>query len=380
MPQLTPAQLKSLRDLMANAFAGPSASLQLFNFMYFDVEVPPSDFVTEGAPLALLVGAALAKLNGENKVGRLLDALEQRLPERVDLLTLITQLRPQLGPPSGSEAAARMRQLEAAGLLLDGLAFINRNRLREILGELCDLAGTARVGVITGASLCGKTWSQHLIKAHCRATGRVKPLFLDMERIQPGNDPVIVWSELLRRLIPGNPLPGPPVEDTKRGQYAMRLAEEVCACWDAWEDPRAEQKPLPLVVFDHLEKNAAAAVGPAIVDFAEALALAAVERRFDGARVLLLGFPRAFVGALVMQDAIVAPRESVEPLSDAEIARYLDDVGQVIGRGAPPLIAQQASLLLAEAYAKLRTEERRQALVVMSNTIGAHVATLAKAV
>ena len=79
MSQLTPAQLKSLRDLMADAFTGANYSLRLVDFMYFDVGVPPSDYVTEGAPLTLLIGAALVKLNGENKVGRLLDALEQRL-------------------------------------------------------------------------------------------------------------------------------------------------------------------------------------------------------------------------------------------------------------------------------------------------------------
>jgi hypothetical protein len=156
------------------------------------------------------------------------------------------------------------------------------------------------------------------------------------------------------------PPPEPPPADTKGGQYVQRLVDEVSEAWEAWEPPGLEEKPWLLVVFDHLEKNAAPAVGPAVVDFAEALAMAAVERRMAGGRVLLLGFPRGFSPASqTLSVELLAPREDVSPLTLSEVKTYLTQVGAAIGRGAPPEIEAAAESALEQADAKLISEERR---------------------
>jgi hypothetical protein len=198
--------------------------------------------------------------------------------------------------------------------------------------------------------------------------------------LQPGTDPRIVWTALMKQLLYPRTPPDPPAEDTKGGQYVKRLVDEVSNAWDAWEAPGLEEKPWLLVVFDHLEKKAAPAVGPAVVDFAEALAMAAVQRGLEGGRVLLLGFPRGF--SLTSQELRVdelAPREEISPLTLKELTRYLTDVGVAIGRGAPQEVEAAAGLALREAEAKSIPEERRAALTKMSATIGRHVSVLARA-
>jgi hypothetical protein len=135
-----------------------------------------------------------------------------------------------------------------------------------------------------------------------------------------------------------------------------------------------------LIVFDHLDKSAAAAVGPAVVDFAEALALAAVKRRLEGGRVLLLGFPRGFSPPsqeLTVEE--MAPREELNRLTPDEVKAYLAQVGTVIGWGATPETEAAASQALRDAEAKTAPEERRAALTKMSATISRHVRALVRA-
>ena len=138
------------------------------------------------APFPLQVSDVLVALN-VNRALDLLDALERTQPV---LVPVITQLRAPL-PDNGSEAADRLRALQKAYLLLDGLPFINRSRLREILAELLDAANPARVGVVAGAELAGKSWSLHLIRAYCNdmQDPKVHLILIDLERLQPGNDP-----------------------------------------------------------------------------------------------------------------------------------------------------------------------------------------------
>lgn len=375
--RLSGQQIRALRIEMAKVFAGPGPERQLWLLLYEELDVQLSDIASANGSFQNTLTEALARLNSVNRIPALMNVLEARYPDAINLHQVIAELR-RATQPSGPCAAARLHALEQAFLLLDGVPFINRSRLRQLLPEILDPSSTARVGVIKGTSLAGKTWSRHLILAYCRAAAQVRPLVLDMERIQPGNDPVIVWTELLRRLMPGRPQPAPPAPDTKGGLYILRLVEDVCTYWDAWKDPEFDEKPWPLIVFDHLEKHATAAVGPAVVDFAEALAVAAVERDFKDARVLLLGFPRTFTAKPELNANEVAPHEIITPLTCAEIKRYLDEVGKAIGRGPPSIIAEAAEKALQEVDTKIKLEERRMALSILSAKIARDVSVLAK--
>jgi hypothetical protein len=101
----------------------------------------------------------------------------------------------------------------------------------------------------------------------------------------------------MKKMLNLQTAPAAPPKDTKGGQYVQRLVLDALTAWNTWVPPNEEEKPWLLVVFDHLDKNAAAAVGPAVVDFAEALASAAVDPPLERVRVLLLGFPRTFTPA-----------------------------------------------------------------------------------
>jgi hypothetical protein len=208
---------------------------------------------------------------------------------------------------------------------------------------------------------------------------RVHLVLIDLERLQPGNDPAIVWSDLMQKMLRLHTAPAALPVDTKGGQYVQRLVDEACKAWDALESPSLDEKPWVLIVFDHLEKNASPAVGPAVVDFAEAVAMAAIERRLEGGRVLLLGFPRGFTPTATLNEEVIAPREHVSPLTLSEVKTYFAQVAATIGRGPPPEIEAAAESALRQAEAKSRPEERRVALTAMSATIGRHVGVLARA-
>lgn len=376
MFQLTGFQIATLRQEIESVYTGQWRTALFAQFLSDRLGEDLFSFTSNQAPFPVQVFEALVGLN-KTRALDLLDALEKAHPP---LTPVIAALRGPL--PLDGAAEARLRALQGDYLVLDGLPFINRSRLRDMLVDLFDAVHPARVGVVTGVPLSGKTWSLHLIRAYCQARQqpKVRCIELDLERLQPGNDPVVVWTELMRRLLHPQPPPAPPPADTKGGQYVQRLVDEVSKAWEAWEAPGLEEKPWLLVVFDHLEKHAAPAVGPAIVDFAEALAMAAVERRLQGGRVLLLGFPRGFTPTSEeFKVAELVPREDVSPLTLDEVKRYLQDVGVAIGRGAPPEVEAAAALALREAEATSIPGERRAALLRMSATIARHVSVLARA-
>jgi hypothetical protein len=382
--EMSGIQRGRLRVAIQIVYQGPNAADLFWQFLLEQLDVDLFDLTSAKVEFPLQITEALAKLNASGKAAELLDRLEQAHPQAGSLLQVISQLRAEARPVQASaEAEARLRALEGDYLLLDGLPFINRSRLRSMLDDLFDPANPARVGIVAGTALSGKTWSLHLIRAYCKA--RLKPkvrrIFLDLERLQPENDPLVVWTELMTQLCRPQPPPAAPPADTKGGQYVQRLVDEVSKAWEAWEAPGLDEKPWLLVVFDHIEKKAAPAVGPMVVDFAEALAMAAVERQLEGGRVLLLGFPRGFSPKLQgLHVAQLAPREDISPLTLAEVKGYLRDVGKAIGRGAPPEVEAAADSALREAEATSLPEERRAVLLKMSATIGSHVSVLARAI
>jgi hypothetical protein len=382
MFRLNGNQVRRLRMAIQAVYQGPNPQLLFWQFLFERLDVQLSD-LTSAATFPLQISEALVKLSALERTLELLAALEQEYSHAAPLLVVIGQLRAEAGPTlADAGAEARLRALKDEYLLLDGLPFINRTRLRQILVALLDTANPARVGVVAGAALSGKSWSLHLVRAYCKAMQqpKVRRIFLDLERLQPGNDPLVVWTALMTQLSSPRAPPPPPPADTKGGQYVQRLVDEVSKAWEAWEAPGLEEKPWLLVVFDHLEKNASPAVGPAVVDFAEALAMAAVEGRLEGGRVLLLGFPRGFSPtSQTLSVGLLAPREEVSPLTLGEVKDYLADVGAAIGRGAPPDIEAAAEAGLREADAKTIPEERRVALTALSATIGHHVSVLARA-
>jgi hypothetical protein len=385
MFRLDGPQVRRLRVAVQAAYQGELPGRRFGQFVYELCNIQLSDLTVDTAEFPLQLSEALTKLNAQGLALKLLDGLEQEFPQAADLLQVIIALRAEsnLIIPD-ADAIARLKSLEKAHLLLDGLPFINRSRLREMMTELMDSFSPARVGVVAGGTLSGKSWSLHLIRASCKAMQqpKVRSIVLDLELLQPGNDPVIVWADLMRQLL-ARPSPDPPPVDTKGGQYVDRLVTEVCRAWETCASPDSEEeKPWLLIVFDHLDKGAAAAVGPAVVDFAEALALAAVKpaRRLEGGRVLLLGFPRGFSPPsqeLTVEE--MAPREELNRLTLDEVKRYLAEVGTVIGRGATPETEAAASQALRDAEAKTAPEERRAALTKMSATISRHVRAMVRA-
>jgi hypothetical protein len=371
MFQLSRPQIGVLRVAIEGVYAGPFGSQNFAMFLSDELAEDLYAYTSAQNPFPIQAFEALVALN-VNRATDLLNALEKTQPV---LVPVINQLRAPL-PAGPGGAAERLRALEDGYLLLEGLPFINRGRLREILGDLLDSAAQARVGIVAGASLSGKSWSLHLIRAFCKSNqnSKIRRVLLDLEKLQPGNDPVVAWTELMKQLLYPQPPPPAPAMDTKGGQYVQRLVGEVLTAWESQTSPD-EERPWLLIVFDHLDKNAAAAVGPAVVDFAEALALAAAGPALERVRVLLLGFPRAF--SLSVEE--VAPREELAPLTMDEVRLYLDKVGKAIGRGATPETEAAAELALREVEAKTAPEERRAALLRMSATIGRHVTVLARA-
>jgi hypothetical protein len=376
-------QIQRLREELQNVYQGNYAVDNFSMFLREHLDVELGSLVSPKTPLPLLIHEVLVQLNARDRAAQLLDRLDHAYPEAQALLQVISQLRAAAEPvQDGAQAAIRLQALEGDYLLIDGLPFIDRGRLRSILEDLFDPGNPARVGIVTGAALCGKTWSRRLIRAYCKAMQqpKVQRIFLDLETLQPGNDPVVVWTDLMTKLLYPQPPPLAPPLDTKGGQYVQRLVDVVITAWEALEAPGLDQKPWLLVVFDHLEKNAAPAVGPVVVDFAEALAIAVVEGHLEGGRVLLLGFPRGFSPTLPqLHVEELAPRENLSPLTLLEVKEYLKEVGITIGRGAPPEIEAAADLALKEVHAKSMPEERRAALLKMSATIGRHVRILARA-
>jgi hypothetical protein len=383
MFRLDGPQLRRLRTAVQAAYQGELPGRRFGQFVFELCDVQLSELTLDTAEFPVQLFEALTKLNSRGLALKLLDGLEQEFPQATDLLQVITAVRAEsdriIHDP---DETARLKGLEKAHLLLDGLPFINRSRLREIMVELLDPFAPARVGVVAGGTLSGKSWSLHLIRASCRAMQqpKVRCIVLDLELLQPGNDPVIIWADLMRQLL-ARPSPNPPSADTKGGQYVDRLVTEVCQAWETCASPDSgEEKPWLLIVFDHLDKSAAAAVGPAVVDFAEALALAAVKRRLERGRVLLLGFPRGFSPPsqqLTVEE--MAPREELNLLTLDEVKGYLAEVGKVIGRGAPQEMEEAASQALRDAEAKTTPEERLVALTKMSATISRHVCALVRA-
>jgi hypothetical protein len=285
MLRLSGPQLRDLRAAIASLFAGPNPEQTLWLFLFEEMDIQLSDISSSGQDFQLKLAETLSRLNGANRISPLLEALKARFPEATgpgSEIAVLSSLSTQ-----DVDVTQRFRALEAAFLMMDGLPFINRSRLRDILQELIDPYSPARVAVIQGGSLTGKSWSRHLIRAICRASSHVQPVILDMEGIQPGNDVVVVWAELLKRLMPDRDPVAPPIQDTKNGQYILRLVDNVCLHWDmvsdSWNDPWRSAPPFPLIVWDHLEKASAPAVGPAVVDFAEALAAAAADQRLRNA-------------------------------------------------------------------------------------------------
>jgi hypothetical protein len=378
MRQLNGNQKRRLRKAIESVYEGLHAESSFAMLLRESLDVGLEDLAPSSETFPEKIHTTLVKLTAKQTL-ELLDALQREYPEAVEFVAEIESIRAEAAPFLESiQGANQLQKLESSYLLVDGFPFVNRTRLRVILAELFRPGTAARVGIVTGAAFAGKSWSLHLIRAYRKAMQdpKARLVIVDLERLQPGNDPLVCWKYLMKSLCDPKPPPDPPPLDTMGGQYGQRLVAEVTRAWDAWEPGDGGEKPWLLIVFDHLEKNSRVAVGKAVVDFADLLAVAALKHDLEGGRVLLLGFPRGF--SPVLTKAALALRENVSPLTSSELKAYIAEVEGLIGRGAPAEIEEALLSALEQAYQK-PTEERRIALLELSGFISRQVNAFAMA-
>src|SRR5262249_15212755 len=144
---------------------------------------------------------------------------------------------------------------------------------------------SVRAVIVQGPSNSGKTFSLQLIRRLCRdmqMPTRCIPIEFDISALALTRDCLG-----LARLV-GNALRltdlNLPTADTGEARLGHRLVHELHVAREILEDAVPT-----LLMFDHLDKDVAFSV----IDFVEALALAAASDRLKQVRVLLIGFPRA---------------------------------------------------------------------------------------
>lgn len=273
------------------------------------------DFVEHGAVFEITLLKILMQLNSQDGgLKKLLQKLVDMKPPRPAIMRTVPQF-------ISSEQTGAQRSghdvLADAKLLIGGDPFVDRHHLRDnILPNLLKNNAFPRAVVITGPSHSGKTFSMKLLRCCCQLLpDRIVPFDISA---RPDIRDSLAFARWVNRRIG---FQGVQLPEANTGEATLsRLIVDEMVAAQVWL-PRID--PMVLV-FDHLDKN----VAPDILDFTEQLALAAASDRLQSMKVFLIGFPRAptgFPDGKVLQELVSQP-------GPAEVAKYLDDVLDVLER------------------------------------------------
>ena len=307
--------------------------------------------------------AILDTIRAARREPDLLEELKREFPASTVIETIYDAERAAYGArwPS-AQVRDHRNKLTNLFLVCKGFPIVDRRDLASTLDGLLDPNSLTRVGVVAGTELCGKTWTRHLVQSKCDAVGCTL-IDLDLEQIAPGDDVRLLCEVLMGQMA------GVDValrdQDTKSGQYVQRLVAEVGMLRQRLL--RSERDPKPLVIaIDSLNKR----VGETVLDFVEQLVAATRTQNLKDTKVILFGFPRDHARLSF------AAHELISPLTEADVADYLTEVAQVIGR---PLPDEERDRVAREAVGRTALPpdaaqgERLRALEEMSQKISEQV-------
>jgi hypothetical protein len=317
MPRrLSEQQIATLHKAVIDGFPGlPGQATLRVLFFYANVEYERHE--TVGSTFEETV---LRMLRAANQQDQAIDNLLEKLADcdRPTVVATVTSLQQTTTP---APADSRVR-LVAERLIIDGDPFVDRDHLRTaILPALLDGSRPLRAVVIQGPCDSGKSFSLRLIRVCSRAEPpptRFRVLHIDLAACELTRDSLALAREVADALKLDDVRM--PRMDAGEARIARRLVDAI-----AHAREYADRQLPTILVIDHLDKE----VAPAVVDFAEELALAAAEGRLDQMKVVLIGLPRApspnFPIGKLLPDAVVQP-------GPTQVGEYLDRVLELLDK------------------------------------------------